>query len=131
MPIDYCHDIRPDVTEVAELYRAAPLIRPVDDLRRITQMLKDANVFITAWHGERLVGILRGWTDGAYSGYICDLAVHPEFQGQDIGQSLLELVCQRWPQVQFILQASKIATNYYRHLGWQKIENGWFWPRSD
>ena len=28
------------------------------------------------------------------------------------------------------LRASKIAAQYYEHLGWQKIENGWFVPRE-
>ena len=66
----------------------------------------------------RLVGILRGWTDGAYDGYVCDLAVDPSHQKQGIGEELLARVAAHYgPHVQWILRASKIATGYYQHLG--------------
>jgi hypothetical protein len=34
------------------------------------------------------------------------------------------------PDVQFVVRASQIAREYYEHLDWQKIENGWFWARQ-
>ena len=40
-------------------------------------MYEGSNVVWTAWDGARQVGILRGWTDGAYDGYVCDLAIDP------------------------------------------------------
>lgn len=79
----------------------------------------------------RLVGILRGWTDGAYDGYVCDLAVDPGCQKQGIGRELLaRLISHYGSQVQWVLRASKIAARYYEHLGWQAIENGWSWARE-
>jgi hypothetical protein len=33
--------------------------------------------------------------------------------------------------VQWVLRASKIAADYYQHIRWQKIENGWSWPREN
>lgn len=127
--IEYRNDVRPDARQVADLYAAAPLIRPVSDHERIDKMLAGANIVQTAWDGDRLVGILRGWTDGAYDGYVCDLAVHPDCQRHGVGRELLARTRTAYPEVQFVLRASKIATDYYAHLGWQKIENGWFWPR--
>ncbi len=34
------------------------------------------------------------------------------------------------PQVVWVLRASMIAENYDRHQEWEKIEDGWFWPRE-
>ena len=128
--ITYRTDVRPSAAALAELFRAALLNRPLDDLARIERMYQASNLVVTAWAGERLAGVLRGWTDGAFDGYICDLAVHPEFQKSGVGSALLDQARADRPQVQFVLRASQIAREYYQHLGWQRIENGWFWPRQ-
>jgi GNAT superfamily N-acetyltransferase len=128
--ITYRTDSRPDAATIADLYRAAPLFRPVDDLDRIRRMYAGSNLVLTAWDGECLTGILRGWTDDAFDGYVCDLAVHPDYQKHGIGAKLLELARDGRPQVQWVLRASKIAAQYYQHIGWQEIENGWVWIRS-
>ncbi|PYX60083.1 MAG: GNAT family N-acetyltransferase [Acidobacteria bacterium] len=128
--ITYRSDVRPDVRTIAELYRAALLNRPVDDLDRIRRMYDGSNLILTAWEGSRLAGILRGWTDEARDGYVCDLAVYPDYQRRRIGATLLELVREGRPEVDWILRASTIATDYYQHIGWKKIENGWSWPRE-
>jgi ribosomal protein S18 acetylase RimI-like enzyme len=129
--IAFRDDVHPPAEVIAELYRLAPLNRPIGDLERIQRMFNGSNIVLTAWEGEQLVGILRGWTDGAYDGYVCDLAVHPAYQkSHGIGRELLERVRAGRPQVQWILRASVIAKDYYQHVGWQKIENGWYWPRA-
>jgi ribosomal protein S18 acetylase RimI-like enzyme len=129
--ITYSFTERPDARTIAHLYRAAELRRPVDDADRIARMYAGSPIVVTAWEDTRLAGILRGWTDGAYDGYICDLAVHPEFQDRGIGRELLRQCASRSSsEVQWVLRASVIAATYYEHLGWQRIENGWYWPRD-
>jgi ribosomal protein S18 acetylase RimI-like enzyme len=128
--ITYRSDRRPDAALIAALYRGSPLNRPVDDVARIGRMYDGSNIVLTAWEGDRLVGILRGWTDGAYDGYVCDLAIAPDCQKLGIGRALLEQAIALSPEVQWVLRASKIAERYYEHVGWQKIENGWVWPRQ-
>lgn len=128
--IEYRQGPAPDPSVIAELYRRSPLYRPVDDVDRIAAMYAGANLILTAWHGGTLVGILRGWTDGAYDGYVCDLAVAPEYQKAGVGRELLRRTVTQNPRIQWVLRASKIAADYYEHLGWQKIENGWLWPRT-
>ena len=128
--ITYRDDIKPDAQIIVDLYHAAPLIRPVDDVDRIRRMYAGSNLVVTAWEGERLIGILRGWLDGAFDGYVCDLAVDPAFQKQGVGAKLLDFAEQGRPEIQWVLRASKIAAQYYEHIGWKKIENGWFCPRQ-
>ena len=128
--IKYTDSNRPDTTEVVALYAAALLRRPIDDPDRIARMYAGSPVVITARDEGRLVGILRGWTDGAFDGYVCDLAVHPEYQRAGIGRELLARCEARSPEVQWVLRASVIAGRYYEHVGWSKIENGWYKARS-
>ena len=96
--ISYRSDSRPDVQIIVDLYKAAPLNRPIDDPDRIRKMYENSNLVLTAWDGERLAGILRGWHDGAFDGYICDLAVHPDYQKQGVGAKLLELCAKGYPK---------------------------------
>lgn len=130
-------DIVPEPKAIAELYDAAKLRRPTADLDRLKRMFQGSNVVLTVWEefedrgGQRLVALLRGWTDYAYDGYVCDLAVHPDIQKRGLGKELLERAQSLGkPDVQWVLQASVIAEPYYDHIGWQKIENGWKWPRE-
>jgi GNAT superfamily N-acetyltransferase len=130
MSICYTADERPDARIIAALYTAAQLRRPVDDLDRIARMYAGSPVVLSAWDGSRLIGILRGWSDGTYDGYVCDLAVDPEYQKQGVGRELLHRCVSRSADVQWVLRASAIATDYYAHLGWTRIENGWVWARE-
>ena len=129
--ITYKSGVIPDAAVIANLYRDAQLLRPVDDVERIARMYAGSNLILTAWENDELIGILRGWTDGAFDGYVCDLAIRPDFQKEGVGKALLEMARQSTSDgVQFVLRASKIATEYYKHVGWSKIENGWFYPRT-
>jgi ribosomal protein S18 acetylase RimI-like enzyme len=128
--ITYRDDVVPPVEAICALYAAAPLNRPIADRARIEQMYALSNVVHSAWEGDRLAGVLRGWTDGAFDGYVCDLAIDPTYQKLGIGKEMLRRVVSNHPKVQFVLRASQIARDYYRHVGWTAIENGWFVPRQ-
>lgn len=129
--LEYRNGVVPAADVIAELYRAAPLHRPVEDPERLAAMYAGSNVILTAWDGPRLAGALRGWTDGAFDGYVCDLAVHPDYQGQGVGRELLARLAAFGPRVEWVLRASLLAKEYYEHLGWRWIERGWYLPRSE
>jgi GNAT superfamily N-acetyltransferase len=128
--ITYRSDVTPPAQVIADLYKAAQLLRPVNDIPRIAAMYAGSNIILTAWDGDTLVGILRGWTDHVFDGYICDLAVLPAQQKAGIGKALMKKCYAMSPHIEWVLRASKIATDYYSHVGWEKIENGWKWPRQ-
>ena len=127
--ITFSHDRRPDLEAIRALYAASPLRRPLGEPDRLRKMFEHANVVISAWDGERLVGLLRGWTDFARDGYVCDLAIHPGYQKQGLGRRLLDEAVALGPQVHWVLLASPIAKDYYAHLGWQLLPNAWELPR--
>ena len=64
--------------------------RPLEDEKRVAAMLHHADLLITAWDGERLVGVARSVTDFAYCCYLSDLAVDEQYQKQGIGLQLIE-----------------------------------------
>jgi hypothetical protein len=71
-----------DLDQVIELYNASTLgeRRPVDDRQVMSDMLRHANLVVTAWDGNLLVGIARTLTDFSYVGYLSDLAVKASHQ---------------------------------------------------
>ena len=123
--LTYYLDRHPGVEAIRALYAASPLRRPIHDPERIRRMFEGSNVVLSAYAGDRLVGLLRGWTDFVYDGYVCDLAIHPELQKAGVGRHLLELAQGLGEGIQWVLLASPLARDYYAHLGWERIENGW------
>jgi predicted N-acetyltransferase YhbS len=105
--------------------------RPVDDLARLDQMLRKADVVVTARDGERLVGVSRAITDFAYCCYLSDLAVDVAYQRQGIGKRLIaETHRAAGPMTTLLLVAAPAAEAYYPKIGLQHVASCWSIPRS-
>src|SRR5688572_26502404 len=63
--------------------------RPVDDRACIQGMLDHANLLVTAWAGDVLVGVSRSVTDFHFCCYLSCLAVDEKYQHQGIGKELI------------------------------------------
>ena len=131
MPIEYRIGNQLDIDQVIELYRASTLgeRRPVDDRERMAAMLANANLVVTAWDGELLVGISRSVTDFAYATYLSDLAVRASHQRHGIGKELMRITQrQSGPKTTVILLAAPKAVNYYPHVGFTQHRSAWILP---
>lgn len=91
--------------------------RPVDDMDRLTAMLQNANIIITARSGNQLVGVARSVSDMVYCTYLSDLAVDEAWQKQGIGKQLIRHTKLAAPQANLILLAAPKAVDYYPHIG--------------
>ena len=126
--IEYREGNQIDAAALAALYSRSGLRRPVDDLPRIARMYEHANLVFSAWDGSRLVGVARSWSDFAWVTYLADLAVDAEYQRLGLGRELIRRTLDRAPGTDCVLRSSVVATDYYPHLGFRKVENGWYWP---
>ena len=100
--------------------------RPLAEAERIDAMLQNADLLISAWDDDRLVGIARAVTDYAYCCYLSDLAVDEAWQRRGIGQGLLATLKQALhPQCKIILLAAPQATDYYPHIGFTQHPSAW------
>ena len=59
--------------------------RPVGDRDRMASMLSNANIVVTAWDEDLLVGISRALSDFSFVTYLSDLAVRASHQRSGIG----------------------------------------------
>jgi ribosomal protein S18 acetylase RimI-like enzyme len=116
---------------VADLFRDSGIRRPVDDISRIEKMLENANLIITAWDGDKLIGICRCLTDFAYCCYLSDLAVAATYQRRGIGKELIARTREYLgEEVMVLLLAAPAAKDYYGPAGFTKVDNGWIINRE-
>ena len=128
MAIEYRDNARLTAAAAIDLYRRSTLgeRRPVDRPDIFADMLRHADVTITAWEGERLVGIARTLTDYAYVAYLADLAVDVDCQRQGIGKRLIEETRKRLqPGCMVVLLAAPAANDYYAKVGFTHNPRAW------
>jgi ribosomal protein S18 acetylase RimI-like enzyme len=121
MSIIYKDTILPTAEQVIELYNNSQLPRPTDDAERIKKMYDNSNLIITAWDGDKLVGVSRCITDWCWSCYLADLAVEPGYQKEGIGKKLIALTKEKLgEEVMILLLSVPTAMTYYPKAGFTK-----------
>jgi len=117
-----------DLQTMIELYEASTLgeRRPVSERERMAAMLKHANIVITAWDGDLLVGISRALSDFSFVTYLSDLAVRVSHQRSGIGKELIRRTqVAGGPKAKIILLAAPAAAEYYGRIGFEHQPRAW------
>ena len=131
MVITYKVNTRIEPHQLADVFKSSGIRRPYDDLNRMKKMLDNANLLVTAWDGEKLIGVARALTDYSYSCYLSDLAVDKDYQDNGIGQDLVnEIQKHIGDESNLVLIASPEVMEYYPKLGFEKAENAFIIPRK-
>lgn len=100
--------------------------RPIDDAACIAGMLAHADLTITAWDGDTLVGVARSVTDFHYACYLSDLAVDTGYQGLGIGRELVRRTrLALGPRCTLRLISAPAAMDYYPRIGFVPNERCW------
>ncbi len=125
------HPITP--AQFVDLLRRSTLgeRRPIDDPETIAGMVANADLTVTAWDGDTLVGVARSVTDFAYCCYLSDLAVDVAYQRQGIGVELMSRTqAELGPRCKIILLAAPAAADYYGHVGFDNNPRCWVLDRN-
>lgn len=111
---------RVDWRELSELYRIAPLGQkePAD-----LQVVFSNSMFrCFVYDAGRLIAAGRALADGRDCSYICDIAVHPAYQGQGLGREMVSrLVELSQGHKKIILYAAPGKEGFYRRLGFKRM----------
>ncbi|MGM3175956.1 GNAT family N-acetyltransferase [Dickeya lacustris] len=100
--------------------------RPLDRHETLAGMLSEADLLVTAWHDDTLVGVARSVTDYHYCCYLSDLAVDETYQHRGIGRELIAHTAQQLkPQCRLILIAAPQAVEYYPKIGFEAHPSAW------
>ncbi|KRM87252.1 GNAT family N-acetyltransferase [Lacticaseibacillus thailandensis] len=112
--------------DLKQIIQESGLQRRTDDEHRLTGMIENADVLISAWDDKRPVGFVRALTDYADVIYVADLAVVKDYERQGIGRHLVDLVIQAvGADKNVVLVASPGAADYYSHLGFTRNDRGY------
>jgi predicted N-acetyltransferase YhbS len=97
--------------------------RPVNEPERLSLMLKNGNLIVTARENGRLIGLSRSLTDFAFCTYLSDLAVDEAYQKQGIGRELIRQTKLAASSAKLILLSAPAATSYYPKIGMKRFEH--------
>lgn len=90
---------------------------------------------ITAWDGDKLVGLGNAISDDHLVVYYLHLLVLPAYQGQGIGRELMRLLMARYAGFhQHMLVADGRALDFYKKCGFERAgstEPMWIYAGSD
>jgi len=109
-----------DWEELSRLYLAAPLgNKDPSDL----QIAFSNSMFMCfIYESGRLIGAGRALADGRDCSYICDIAVHPSFQGRGLGKEIVSrLVDLSKDHKKIILYAAPGKEPFYLKLGFKRM----------
>ncbi len=114
----------PTAEQFVDLYRACTLgaRRPLD---HAAELIASAPLIVSAWDGELLVGLARGWSDHVHTTYLADLAVRDSHQRHGIGRQLINELRTIAPQAMIVLIAAPQAHEYYGRLGFAQHRSCW------
>ncbi len=126
--IIYRNNAKITAAQAIDLYVRSTLgeRRPIDKVTTFADMLANANLIITAWDQEKLVGIARTLTDFSYVAYLADLAVDEQYQKQGIGKQLIEETKSHLnSECMIVLLAAPKANDYYQKIGFEHNPRAW------
>ena len=109
-----------DWNELSHLYRIAPLGEKSPSALQVsfTNSMFKCFVYVSG----RLVAAGRALADGVDCSYICDVAVHPEVQGQGLGRQVVsKLVEFSKGHRKIILYAAVGKEPFYLKLGFKRM----------
>ncbi|MBU3555659.1 GNAT family N-acetyltransferase [Polynucleobacter sp. UB-Piko-W3] len=133
MNINYSSTAKISADQAIDLYIRSTLgeRRPIHNHQAFENMYQHANLIISAWDGDKLVGISRSLTDFSYVAYLSDLAVDVQYQKQGIGKQLIEKTkSDLEPECMLVLLAAPKAREYYGPLGFEQHPSAWTLKKS-
>lgn len=114
------------------LYKSGYLpIEDMSDTASLKKMFENANLVISAWCDDRLVGIARSICDYSYCCYLSDICVDKDFRKKDIGKGLIRITKEEaGDPCKLILHSSDMAMGFYESIGMERIDKAFIIQRK-
>lgn len=121
MAIQWTHSVDTvDWGELSELYRIAPL--GTKSAAWLRTAYSNSMFKCIALDGETIVAAGRAVADGVDCSYLCDIVVHPSYQGSGLGKQLIqELIDLSKGHRKIILYAVPGREPFYEKFGFRRM----------
>ena len=88
---------------------------------KLQTAMQNYETVLSAWDGEKLVGLLCAMDDGVMTAYIHYLLVDPEYQDKGIGRTLVETAKEKYADyLRIVLVAYNKETHFYEKCGFKR-----------
>lgn len=85
---------------------------------KLQQAMLNSHSVISAWDGDKLVGLMNCLSDGVMTAYFHYLLVRPEYQGQGIGRKLVQMMFDQYSDcMRKVLIAYDNQAGFYEKCG--------------
>lgn len=111
--------------QLLALYDAVNWTAYTNDLDSLKTAVQNSTYVVTAWHGEQLVGLARVLSDDVSICYLQDILVHPAYQRQGIGRTLLTNCLDRFQHVRTLMLLTDNEPkqiDFYQSLGFKNTK---------
>ena len=125
MQIIYTEEKKFTTEQVQELFLSVDWISG-EYPRRLYKALMNSQTVITAWDGERLVGLARALDDSEMVAYMHYVLVDPAYHGKGIAGHMIELMKEKYKDylyIELMPEERKNAAFYEKH-GFKVMEDG-------
>jgi GNAT superfamily N-acetyltransferase len=134
MKINLIEDRNINSTQILNLYKANKW-SSAEKPEELMKALKNSHSIITAWDGDKLIGLANSISDGYLVVYYPHLLVHPDYQGKGIGKMIMDNLQEKYSKFhQQVLIADGRAIDFYKKCGFEKAgkcEAMWIYKGHD
>lgn len=118
--IEYTETRNFSIDSILNLYKANEW-SAAEKPQQLYDGLMNSHSLVSAWDGDKLVGLGNAISDGYLVVYYPHLLVLPAYQGQGIGYDLLQLLINKYKNFhQRILVADGKAVGFYKKCGFER-----------
>lgn len=125
--INYQETKTPNQNAVVSLYNDASWSAYTKDVNTLKEAIKNSLYVLTAWDGDKLVGLIRLVGDGKTIIYIQDILVLKAYKQKKIGSSLVQKALDNYKKVRqvVLLTADNQETrSFYESLDFESCDKG-------
>ena len=93
---------------------------------RLYKALMNSSTVITAWHNEKLVGLVRVLDDSEMVAYMHYVLVNPQYHGQGIAGKMIEMIKEKYKDYLYIEVMTEESKNakFYEKFGFSVMKDG-------
>ncbi len=127
MTINYSNEKYIDKEQLEQLYNDAEWYAYTNDLDLLQQAIEQSLYVLTAWEGDKLVGLIRVVGDGLTIIYIQDILVLKEYQNQGIATEMLQHVLTKYDNVRqkvLLTDEAPDVRHFYEKNGFESCDKG-------
>ena len=106
-----------EIEDILELYKANKW-SSAEKPKELYNALTNSHSLYSAWHNDKLISIGNAISDGYLVVYYPHLLVHPDYQGQGVGQMIVNKMQEKYQDFHMqMLTADGKAIDFYKKAG--------------